>query len=197
MSISESGFGFGIKGEGRKTAPKKYKEDEMGRIRIFFGFVAIFVGCAIFTAVPVAFAQDKDIVDTAVAAGNFTTLAKALQQAGLVETLKGAGPFTVFAPTDAAFSKVPADKLNALLADKEMLKKVLLYHVVSGKVMAKDVVGMKSAKTVAGASIKITVKDGKVMIDKANVTKTDIMASNGAIHVIDSVLMPPKPKAKK
>jgi len=175
----------------------KYTEDEMNRIRIFFGFVAIFVSCAIFTAAPVAFAQDKDIVDTAVAAGNFTTLAKALQEAGLVETLKGAGPFTVFAPTDAAFSKVPAEKLNALLADKEALKKVLLYHVVSGKVMAKDVVGMKSAKTVAGASSKITVKDGKVMIDKANVTKTDIMASNGVIHVIDSVLMPPKPKAKK
>jgi uncharacterized surface protein with fasciclin (FAS1) repeats len=161
------------------------------------GLAAILLGVVLLTAIPMTFAQDKDIVDTAVAAGNFTTLAKALQEAGLVETLKGAGPFTVFAPTDEAFKKIPAEKLEAVLKDKEMLKKILLYHVVAGKVMAKDVVGMKSAKTAQGSSIKIASKDGKVMINKANVIKTDIMASNGVIHVIDSVIMPPKPKTKK
>jgi uncharacterized surface protein with fasciclin (FAS1) repeats len=161
------------------------------------GLAVILMGVFFFTAVPATFAQDKDIVDTAVTAGNFTTLVKAVQEAGLVETLKGAGPFTVFAPTDEAFKKMPADKLEAVLRDKEMLKKILLYHVVAGKVMAKDVVGMKSAKTVQGSSIKIAAKDGKVRINKANVIKTDIMASNGVIHVIDSVIMPPKPKAKK
>lgn len=133
---------------------------------------------------------DKDIVDTAVAAGSFNTLVTAVKEAGLVETLKGSGPFTVFAPTDEAFAKIPKDKLTALLKDKEALKKVLLYHVVAGKVMAKDVVKMKSAKTVQGTSAKVTVKGDKVMIDNANVVKTDIACSNGVIHVIDSVIMP-------
>ncbi|MFY7999999.1 MAG: fasciclin domain-containing protein [Candidatus Kapaibacteriota bacterium] len=142
-------------------------------------------------------AQDKkpmNIVETAVAAGNFKTLATALTEAGLVETLKGAGPFTVFAPTDAAFAKIPKEKLEALLKDKEALKKVLLYHVVSGKVMAKEVIGMngKKAKTVEGAEAAITVKDATVMIDAAKVEKTDIECSNGVIHVIDSVIMPAK-----
>ena len=136
-------------------------------------------------------AEDKkDIVDTAVAAGNFKTLAAALQAAGLVETLKGKGPFTVFAPTDEAFAKLPAGTVEALLKDKEKLTKILLYHVVSGNVMAKDVVKLKTAKTVQGSSVKITVKDGKVMVDNANVVKTDIAASNGVIHVIDSVIIP-------
>ncbi len=134
--------------------------------------------------------QDKDIVDTAVAAGNFKTLAAALQAAGLVDTLKGKGPFTVFAPTDEAFAKLPAGTVEALLKDKEKLTKILLYHVVSGNVMAKDVVKMKSAKTVQGSSVKITAKGGKVMVDNANVVKTDIAASNGVIHVIDSVILP-------
>ena len=132
----------------------------------------------------------KDIVDTAVAAGSFKTLAAALQAAGLVETLKGKGPFTVFAPTDEAFAKLPAGTVEALLKDKEKLTKILLYHVVSGNVMAKDVVKLKTAKTVQGSSVKITVKDGKVMVDNANVVKTDIAASNGVIHVIDSVILP-------
>lgn len=134
--------------------------------------------------------EKKDIVDTAVAAGSFKTLAAALQAAGLVETLKGKGPFTVFAPTDEAFAKLPAGTVEALLKDKEKLTKILLYHVVSGNVMAKDVVKLKTAKTVQGSSVKITAKGGKVMVDNANVVKTDIVTSNGVIHVIDSVILP-------
>ncbi len=130
-----------------------------------------------------------DIVDTAVAAGSFKTLVVALQKAGLVETLKGKGPFTVFAPTDAAFAKVPKDQLDALLADKAMLTKVLTYHVVAGKIMAADVKA-GTAKTVSGSDLTITTDNGRVMVDKANVVKTDITASNGVIHVIDSVVMP-------
>ena len=133
---------------------------------------------------------DKDIIETAVAAGSFTTLAKALQATGLVETLKGPGPFTVFAPTDEAFAKLPAGTVEGLLQNPEKLKSILLYHVVSGKVTAKDVAGIKSAKTVEGSSAKVTARNGKVMIDRANVVKADIMASNGVIHVIDSVIMP-------
>jgi uncharacterized surface protein with fasciclin (FAS1) repeats len=134
--------------------------------------------------------EKKDIVDTAVAAGSFKTLAAALQAAGLVETLKGKGPFTVFAPTDEAFAKLPAGTVEALLKDKAKLTKILTYHVVAGNVMAKDVVKLKEAKTVQGSSAKITVKGGKVMVDNANVVKTDIEASNGVIHVIDSVILP-------
>ena len=136
--------------------------------------------------------QGKDIVDTAVAAGQFTTLAKALEAAGLVETLKGAGPFTVFAPTDEAFTKLPAGTVDALLKDKAKLKKVLLYHVVAGNVKAADVVKLKSAKTVEGSSVKIMAMGGNVMVDNANVVKADIAASNGTIHVIDTVIMPKK-----
>jgi uncharacterized surface protein with fasciclin (FAS1) repeats len=132
----------------------------------------------------------KDIVDTAVAAGSFKTLATALEAAGLVETLKGKGPFTVFAPTDEAFAKLPPGTVEALLKDKEKLTKILLYHVVSGNVMAKDVVMLKSAKTVQGSSVKIKAGGGKVMVDGANVVKTDIAASNGVIHVIDAVIIP-------
>lgn len=134
----------------------------------------------------------KDIVTTAVDAGSFKTLAQALTAAGLVETLKGKGPFTVFAPTDAAFAKVPKATLDALLKDKEALKKVLLYHVVPGHVMAKDVVKLKQAKTVQGSNVKITVKGKAVMINQATVTSADIMASNGVIHVIDTVILPPQ-----
>jgi uncharacterized surface protein with fasciclin (FAS1) repeats len=134
--------------------------------------------------------DQKDIVDTAVAAGSFNTLVAAVKAAGLVETLKGKGPFTVFAPTDEAFAKLPAGTVEALLKDKEKLTKILLYHVVSGNVMAKDVVKLKSAKTVQGSSVKITAKDGKVMVDNANVVKTDIATSNGVIHVIDTVIIP-------
>jgi uncharacterized surface protein with fasciclin (FAS1) repeats len=137
-------------------------------------------------------AQEKDIVDTAVAAGSFKTLAAALQAAGLVETLKGAGPFTVFAPTDEAFAKLPAGTVENLLKpeNKEKLKAVLTYHVVAGKVTAAQVTKLKSAKTVQGGEAKISVAGGKVMVDNANVVKTDIMAKNGVIHVIDTVIMP-------
>jgi uncharacterized surface protein with fasciclin (FAS1) repeats len=132
--------------------------------------------------------QAKDIVDTAVAAGNFNTLATALKAAGLVDTLKGKGPFTVFAPTDAAFAKVPKADLDALLKDKAKLTAVLTYHVVPGKVMAADVKpGM--VKTVQGSSLTVSTSMG-VMVDQAKVTATDIVADNGVIHVIDSVIMP-------
>ena len=136
----------------------------------------------------------KDIVDTAVAAGQFKTLAAALTAAGLVDTLKGAGPFTVFAPTDEAFAKLPKGTLEDLLKpeNKQKLTQILTYHVVPGKVMAKDVMGLKSAKTVNGKEVKIDAKDGKVMVDKATVAKADVEASNGVIHVIDAVILPPQ-----
>jgi uncharacterized surface protein with fasciclin (FAS1) repeats len=131
----------------------------------------------------------KDIVDVAVAAGSFDTLVTAVKAAGLVETLKGDGPFTVFAPTDEAFAKIPEEQLEALLADKEKLTAVLTYHVVPGKVMASDVAGLAQARTVQGQSIAIDTSDG-VKVDGATVVKTDIEASNGVIHVIDTVIMP-------
>jgi len=130
----------------------------------------------------------KDIVDTAVDAGNFKTLATALQVAGLVDTLKGKGPFTVFAPTDAAFAKIPKAQLDALLADKAKLATVLTYHVVAGKMMAKDVKAGK-VKTVQGTELTVATSGG-VMVDGARVTATDITADNGVIHVIDTVVMP-------
>ncbi len=133
----------------------------------------------------------KDIVATAVAAGSFTTLATALQAAGLVATLQGPGPFTVFAPTDAAFAKLPAGTLEALLKDKAKLAAILTYHVVAGKVEAKDVVKLTSATTVNGAAVTIKVVNGKVMINNATVTSADVQASNGVIHVIDTVILPP------
>ena len=131
----------------------------------------------------------KDIVDTAVGAGSFKTLATALTAADLVKTLKGPGPFTVFAPTDAAFAKIPKEQLDALLKDKAKLTAVLTYHVVPGKVMAKDV-KPGAVKTVQGQSITVKADGGKVMVDGATVTQTDIAASNGVIHVIDTVLLP-------
>ena len=136
-------------------------------------------------------ASAADIVDTAVA-GGFTTLVAAVKAAGLVDTLKGAGPFTVFAPTDAAFAKLPAGTLESLLKpeNKAKLQSILTYHVVAGKVMAADVVKLKSAKTVEGESITIKTMNGGVMVDQANVTKTDIETSNGVIHVIDTVMLP-------
>ena len=134
-----------------------------------------------------------DIIDTAVAAGNFKTLAAALTAAGLVDTLKGDGPFTVFAPTDEAFAKLPAGTVDALLKDVPKLKGILTYHVVSGKVMAADVMKMdgKSAKTVNGAELKIGTQGGVKLNGTVQVTKTDIDCSNGVIHVVDAVLMPP------
>jgi uncharacterized surface protein with fasciclin (FAS1) repeats len=161
-----------------------------------FGFLFALVVVMSMALVPAVSAQDKDIVDTAAAAGSFNTLVAAVKAAGLVETLKGPGPFTVFAPTDEAFAKLPKGTLDDLLKpeNKAKLAGILTYHVVPGKVMAADVVKLKKAKTVQGSEVKITVKDGKVMVDKANVIKTDVMASNGVIHVIDAVIMPPAKK---
>jgi uncharacterized surface protein with fasciclin (FAS1) repeats len=136
-----------------------------------------------------AHAVHSDIVDTAISAGQFGTLAKALTEADLIDTLKGPGPFTVFAPTDAAFAKIPAEQLQALLADKAMLTKVLTYHVVPGKVMAKDV-STGSVKTVEGQNLMLDVSSAGVKVNDANVIKTDIVASNGVIHVIDTVVLP-------
>lgn len=136
----------------------------------------------------------KDIVDTAVGAGQFKTLVAAVKAAELVDTLKGAGPFTVFAPTDEAFAKVPKETLDALLKDKKALTGVLTYHVVPGKVMAADVVKLDSAKTVQGKPLTIVTKGGKVTINGVNVVKTDIVCKNGVIHVIDAVLLPPADK---
>jgi len=133
-------------------------------------------------------AQAKDIVDTAVAAGSFKTLVTAVQAAGLVDTLKGPGPFTVFAPTDEAFAKIPKADLDALLKDKAKLTAVLTYHVVPGKVMVKDVKAGK-VKTVQGGELTVSTTGG-VKVDNANVVKTDIAADNGVIHVIDTVVLP-------
>ncbi len=154
--------------------------------------LALTLMSAMALGVPAHAGSGKDIVDTAVAAGNFNTLAKALQAAGLVETLKGPGPFTVFAPTDEAFAKLPAGTLDDLLKpeNKEKLVAILTYHVVPGKVMAKDVVKLHDAKTVNGKGVQIKAYAGKVTVDNANVVKTDIQCSNGVIHVIDSVLLP-------
>ena len=134
-------------------------------------------------------AAAKDLVDTAVSAGQFNTLATALGAAGLIETLKGTGPFTVFAPTDAAFAKIPKADLDALLSDKDKLAAVLTYHVVAGKVMAQDV-KPGAVKTVQGSSLMVTADGSKVMVNNATVTSTDITADNGVIHVIDTVIMP-------
>ena len=155
-------------------------------------FVVGLVGVLTFGLLTARAADSKDIVDTAVSAGSFKTLAKALDAAGLVQTLKGSGPFTVFAPTDEAFAKLPAGTLEQLLKpeQKAQLQRILTYHVISGKVMAADVVKMRSAKAVSGDTITVTTRDGKVQVDKANVVKTDIAASNGVIHVIDAVILP-------
>jgi uncharacterized surface protein with fasciclin (FAS1) repeats len=153
---------------------------------------------AFLLAAPAARAQNgdgmkkptKDIVETAVAAGSFKTLVAAVQAAGLVETLKSKGPFTVFAPTDEAFAKLPAGTVEALLKDKEKLAAILTYHVVSGDVRAAQAMKLSSAKTVNGQSLTIVVKDGTVMIDNAKVVKADIATTNGVIHVIDAVVLP-------
>jgi uncharacterized surface protein with fasciclin (FAS1) repeats len=154
------------------------------------GAIALAISLSAATMAPAQ--EKKDIVDTAVAAGSFQTLAKALDAAGLVETLKGEGPFTVFAPTDEAFAKLPAGTLEELLKseNKGKLTAILTYHVVPGKVLATQVVNLKSAKTVNGQSVTITTEGDTVRVDDAKVVKTDILCSNGVIHVIDSVLLP-------
>jgi uncharacterized surface protein with fasciclin (FAS1) repeats len=159
------------------------------RIIITLAAIAVLVP---FSGQPRVQAQAQDVVDTAVAAGSFKTLAAALKAAGLIETLKGKGPFTVFAPTDEAFAKLPKGTLEDLLKpeNKQKLTQILTYHVVAGKVMAADVVKLKNAKTVNGQSVQIKVDGGTVMVDNAKVVKTDIAASNGVIHVIDAVMLP-------
>jgi uncharacterized surface protein with fasciclin (FAS1) repeats len=154
------------------------------------------LGIAVITLMLSASAQaqqaNQDIVDTATAAGSFKTLAKALQAADLVDTLKGKGPFTVFAPTDEAFAKLPAGTLNDLLKaeNKQKLQRILTYHVVPGRVSSADVVKLRTAKAVSGDTIEITATGGTVRVDNARVVKTDIAASNGVIHVIDTVIIP-------
>jgi uncharacterized surface protein with fasciclin (FAS1) repeats len=142
---------------------------------------------------------DKTIVEVAVASEDFETLVAAVKAADLVETLSGEGPFTVFAPTDEAFGKLPKGTLEDLLKpeNKKKLAGILTYHVVAGKVMAADVVKLKNAKTVQGQRVRIRVKDGNVMLNRAKVVKTDIPCKNGVIHVIDAVILPPEKKAKK
>jgi uncharacterized surface protein with fasciclin (FAS1) repeats len=160
--------------------------------------MVIGLSCAVFGAgITTAQAMDHkgdkaDIVETAVAAGNFKTLAAALDAAGLIETLKGDGPFTVFAPTDAAFAKLPAGTVQSLLEpeNRDKLTAILTYHVVPGKVLAEDVVKLDSARTVNGEAVAIDASSGRVKIDDATVTAADIVASNGVIHVIDTVIMP-------
>jgi uncharacterized surface protein with fasciclin (FAS1) repeats len=141
---------------------------------------------------PTVHAETANIVETAVAAGSFKTLAKALEAADLVKTLTGPGPFTVFAPTDEAFAKLPAGTIETLLKpeNKDKLRRVLTYHVVSGRVVASDVVKLQSAKAVSGDTIAVSVQNGTVRVDDARVTKADIQASNGVIHVIDAVILP-------
>jgi uncharacterized surface protein with fasciclin (FAS1) repeats len=163
----------------------------LGSLRVLFVALSLAVA-TIVSPSGMAMAQQPqvDIVDTAVGAGSFTTLATALQAAGLVDTLKGEGPFTVFAPTDEAFAKLPAGTLEALLADPAKLQAVLTYHVVPGRVTAADVATLSSATTVQGDSITIDTSMG-VRVNDAQVTQADIMTSNGVIHVIDTVLLPP------
>jgi len=151
---------------------------------------------AIEAPTPVVEVAANDIVAVASGAGNFNTLVAAVKAAGLVETLQGTGPFTVFAPTDAAFAKLPAGTVEALLADKEKLAAILTYHVVPGKVMAADIVNAGGAKpaTVNGATVNVTVREGQVYVNDAKVATADVQASNGVIHVIDAVIMPPADK---
>jgi uncharacterized surface protein with fasciclin (FAS1) repeats len=137
-------------------------------------------------------AQQPNILQTAAASGQFDTLAMLLSKAGLVKTLNHKGPFTVFAPTDAAFAKVPKATVNALLADKAKLRAVLLYHVVAGKVTAAQVVKLSSAETASGKSVRVRVAGSNVYVNRSKVTKADVMASNGVIHVVDRVLIPPR-----
>ena len=163
----------------------------MSRTVITIGLVLAFIVSTQF-ALAGNSEKPKDIVDTAVAAGNFKTLATALKSAGLIETLKGKGPFTVFAPTDEAFAKLPKGTVEDLLKpeNKDKLIAILTYHVVPGRVMAADVAKLSTAKTAQGSEARIQIKDGKVYVDDALVTATDIQAENGVIHVIDTVIIP-------
>jgi uncharacterized surface protein with fasciclin (FAS1) repeats len=170
---------------------KKMKNQIMILIALFiFTSVSVFAQLQMDTKM-VNNAAKSDIVQTAISAGNFTTLATALTEAGLVDALSGKGPFTVFAPTDEAFEKLPEGTLASLLKDKDALKNVLLYHVVSGDITSQQITKLNDAKTLNGSDIKIKIADGKVMVNDSQVIGADVMASNGIIHVIDTVLLPP------
>ncbi len=160
--------------------------------KVALGAMVLTVGLSLAGASKAEMAPQKDIVDTAVSTGSFKTLVAAVQAAGLVETLKGKGPLTVFAPTDAAFAKLPAGTVESLLKpeNRGKLQEILTYHVVPGQVTAGEVVKLSSAKTANGRALQINVTDGKVMVDNAQVVQADIMASNGVIHVIDTVVIP-------
>ena len=164
----------------------------MSLLRYMLAFVLVFGAVVSSARAGEPEAKAKDVVDTAVGAGSFKTLVAAVQAAGLVDTLKGKGPFTVFAPTDEAFAKLPKGTVEDLLKpeNKSKLVAVLTYHVVPGNVTAADVVKLKEAKTVQGTSVRIAVDGGKVKVDNANVVKTDIRCANGVIHVIDAVILP-------
>jgi uncharacterized surface protein with fasciclin (FAS1) repeats len=173
-----------------ESFPRTYPKPPMKKI------LAICAAAALSFGLSARAAQAQDIVDVAAGNPDFSTLVAAVKAAGLVDTLKGSGPFTVFAPTNAAFAKIPKAKLDALLKDKAALTKVLTYHVIPGKVMAADVVKLKNGtkvKTVQGSTITVKVKPG-VMVNNARVIKTDVGASNGVIHVIDTVILPPMGK---
>lgn len=154
------------------------------------GTVPAFAGSSCSGSTATQASNNGDIVATASAAGSFNTLVAAVQAAGLVETLQSDGPFTVFAPTDEAFAKLPEGTVEALIANPDKLRAILLYHVVPGKVMAADVVNLNSATTAEGSNVEIMLADGGVLINDANVTATDIETSNGVIHVIDTVIIP-------
>jgi uncharacterized surface protein with fasciclin (FAS1) repeats len=160
------------------------------KIRVLGLACVVVLAVAAGTAQAAPSAKQSNIVQTAVAAGQFKTLAKLLQTAGLAGTLAGKGPYTVFAPTDAAFAKVPKATLNALAKDKAKLRAVLLYHVASGTVLAKRVTQLRSVKTLNGQSLQIRVSNGTVRVGAAKVAQADVLASNGVIHVIDRVLIP-------
>jgi uncharacterized surface protein with fasciclin (FAS1) repeats len=164
---------------------------KIGLVLALLAAVAAVIGASATQARTTAARSQGDIVATATAAGKFTTLTKLLKRAGLVSALRQPGPYTVFAPTDAAFKKVPKKTLNALLANKAKLKAVLLYHVVAGKFTAADVSMLHTAKTLNGKSVRIRVSGSNVFVNQAKVTKADVMASNGVIHVINAVLIPP------
>ena len=168
-------------------------------IRKTIAIVATAAALAVTPSLAAAQASGKTIAQVAVENGNFKTLVAALQAAGLVETLQGKGPFTVFAPTDEAFAKLPAGTVEALLADKQKLTAILTYHVVPGKVMAADIAKVMSTKpaTANGAAVSIVVREGKVFVNDAQVTTADVGASNGVIHVVDTVLLPPAAKGKE
>jgi uncharacterized surface protein with fasciclin (FAS1) repeats len=197
----KTGFSFGKSHDALTVRPAflanaNIQELKMrNRVTVFAATAAAIVAVVVAVVLGSTFARasKQDIVDTAVAAGQFKTLAKALDAAGLVATLKGSGPFTVFAPTDAAFAKLPAGTLQNLLKpeNKAKLTAILTYHVVPGAVTAEQVTKLSEAKTVNGAVLKVSLRDGKVMINDADVVKPDIETSNGVIHVIDAVLLPP------